>query len=68
MYTMIFVVCASLILIIVINVYYLFSLTLQCNSINMGPNATHIFFYFVTLSTVFSVLVILRENNNSMFC
>jgi hypothetical protein len=43
-YTTIFVVCASLILIIVINIYYLFSLTLKCNSNNMGQNATRIFF------------------------
>jgi len=46
-YTTTFVVYASLIPIIKSNVYYLFSLTLQCNSNNIGPECNPHFFCYI---------------------
>ena len=44
--------CASLILIIIINIFPLFSLTLQCSSNNIGQNATRLFFVILLKSFI----------------
>jgi hypothetical protein len=57
-------VCASLILIKEINIYSFFSLTLQCNSNNMGQKMTCIFFIFSYIINKFVGIANLWENNN----